>query len=346
MKNRKFLLIFSLILSLFVVSCSKKEETTWDKFIATQKGGKSVYGEPKEFKLDFEPKIDLDKKIIDGDTEKTVKELIEEGDVVRNNIFKGILPRHRRKSLMDAYEKSAEILVPLLPIDDEDIKPIAVYNVENGEIVLKSGELNDADKKISMEAYKNFSKLFPNKWIENIKTMEVNRDNKNMYAAYISRDEETGDTKLGINLVEGYFSSNSESANIVYIHEFAHAFSQKKDQVDFEKEFEIINLSSYKENSYIRAFNDAFWKNVPETWRYNSVKEQKDADDFYRMNKDNFISPYSSVNVMEDFAESFVSFVIEDNTLESNWIFDKKLNFFYQYPELVLLRLQILRNFK
>lgn len=344
--KKKILLIFSLILSVFVISCAKKEETNWEKFINTQKGGKSIYGEPKEFLIEFEPKIDLKSKLPENEYAKTVKEGIEFGDKIRKDIFRGILPRERREALMNAYEKNAKKLVPLIPLDNSDIKPIAVYEIENDNINLKSGELSEADKQRAVDVYKNFTRLFPKEWIEHIKLLEINRDDKNKYAAYINLDEENFNTKLGINLTEGYLGLSRESENLVYIHEFAHSFSYNKNQLDTKKEFDVENFSNFKENSYLKAFNEAFWKNAPKNWRYNSVKEQEDADNFYRLNKDKFISPYSSVNVMEDFAESFVAFVLEDSTLTSNRLIDKKTNFFYQYPELVLLRIQILKNFR
>jgi hypothetical protein len=77
------------------------------------------------------------------------------------------------------------------------------------------------------------------------------------------------------------------------------------------------------------------------------VTDNEDADvawDFYTANEDDFVSDYAATNVVEDFAESFMTWVIED-TVTGESITAAKLTFFENYPELVTIRDRIRAEF-
>ncbi|MBI3151573.1 MAG: hypothetical protein HYZ21_05540, partial [Chloroflexi bacterium] len=59
--------------------------------------------------------------------------------------------------------------------------------------------------------------------------------------------------------------------------------------------------------------------------------------------EDRFVTSYAATNPEEDIAEAFTFFVFGP-TPAGDTIAEKKVLFFYQYPELIELRVNILRN--
>ena len=103
-----------------------------------------------------------------------------------------------------------------------------------------------------------------------------------------------------------------------------------------------------KPESYINQFFDRFWIHLYEEWEEIDLEEDRDArrallNDFYRTYKDQFLSDYAPTSPMEDIAESWAFFVLSPKP-EPNSIANEKILFFYEYPELVELRTQVLKN--
>lgn len=100
-----------------------------------------------------------------------------------------------------------------------------------------------------------------------------------------------------------------------------------------------------KNNSYIYLFYRDFWTDIYDEWSEIQYIEDDDAyydavDDFYYKYEDQFVTDYAATNVGEDIAESWAFFVISEKPSGST-IADEKILFFYQFPELVALREQI-----
>jgi hypothetical protein len=64
---------------------------------------------------------------------------------------------------------------------------------------------------------------------------------------------------------------------------------------------------------------------------------------FYEKYQDQFVSDYAAANPGEDIAESWTYFILAPKPHGST-IAEQKILFFYEYPELVDLRQQILTN--
>ena len=58
---------------------------------------------------------------------------------------------------------------------------------------------------------------------------------------------------------------------------------------------------------------------------------------FYAEHEDDFVSDYAATNVIEDFAESFMVYVIEDAPIGDS-VAAEKLRFFEAIPELAAIR--------
>ncbi len=101
-------------------------------------------------------------------------------------------------------------------------------------------------------------------------------------------------------------------------------------------------------DSYINAFYDQFWAELYDEWNEINLEEDDDAyyeklDEFYYKYEDRFVTSYAATNPEEDIAEAFTFFVFGP-TPAGDTIAEKKVLFFYQYPELIELRVNILRN--
>ena len=84
--------------------------------------------------------------------------------------------------------------------------------------------------------------------------------------------------------------------------------------------------------------------NVDIYFRDNSNKSDDDLAKFYELNKGNFLNSYAASNPYEDFAESFLTFVTEVAPQEQESGLEKKVMFFYQYDEMILIRKALLEN--
>jgi hypothetical protein len=104
-----------------------------------------------------------------------------------------------------------------------------------------------------------------------------------------------------------------------------------------------------KPDSYMDEFFTRFWQQrLYEEWEQIDLEKDKDTraallKDFYRMYQDQFLSRYASSSPVEDIAESWSFFVLSPKP-ESNSIANEKILFFYEYPEMVELRMQILQQ--
>jgi hypothetical protein len=98
-------------------------------------------------------------------------------------------------------------------------------------------------------------------------------------------------------------------------------------------------------NSYINAFFNQFWVGIYEEWQDINLIEDNEAyykalDDFYYKYEDQFVTTYAATNPEEDIAEAFTFFVLSPRP-SGDTIAEKKISFFYDYPELVQLRDEI-----
>jgi hypothetical protein len=98
--------------------------------------------------------------------------------------------------------------------------------------------------------------------------------------------------------------------------------------------------------SYLNEFFNRYWKDLYSEWQEIEREEDKEAhaamlSDFYKIYQDQFLTEYAATSPMEDIAESWAFFVLSPRP-ELNSIANEKILFFYEYPELVTLRQEIL----
>lgn len=98
--------------------------------------------------------------------------------------------------------------------------------------------------------------------------------------------------------------------------------------------------------SYLNEFFNRYWADFYPEWQEIELVEDEDARysllyDFYKIYQDQFLTEYAATSPLEDIAESWAFFVLSPKP-ELNSIANEKILFFYEYPELVILRQEIL----
>jgi hypothetical protein len=105
-------------------------------------------------------------------------------------------------------------------------------------------------------------------------------------------------------------------------------------------------------HSYINLFYQRFWKDVYKEWWETDQKAQDTKtfqeylnvmEQFYEDHSELFIDSYAATNVKEDIAETF-SFFILNARPSSNSVAEQKVAFYYEFPELVEYRQQIIEG--
>ncbi|PCI02533.1 MAG: hypothetical protein COB81_05090 [Flavobacteriaceae bacterium] len=140
--------------------------------------------------------------------------------------------------------------------------------------------------------------------------------------------------------IDGFNSGGTFQGTI--IHEFAHVLSLNDTQIDTDinwqkcKTYNIMEGCTY-ENSYLNKFYSAYWKSIDKESR-----EMK-LDDFYEKYKDRFVSYYASSSPEEDFADTFMYFVLNDKP-KGKTIAEKKILSFYKSKQLTSIRDYIRKN--
>jgi hypothetical protein len=162
---------------------------------------------------------------------------------------------------------------------------------------------------------------------------------------------------------------DKDSLLFTMIHEYAHILTLNASQVTPDQEIvdDPTNLDlqaskaaacpnyftgtgcSYAD-SYIHTFYNRFWLDINDEWQKIDGLQYGTEDftpyydalfKFYKSHQDQFVDDYSTTHPDEDIAESFAYFVFSPKPT-GNTVKDLKVAFFYEYPELVELRANIL----
>lgn len=169
---------------------------------------------------------------------------------------------------------------------------------------------------------------------------------------------------LKVDIVD---ASDPYSLTYTLLHEFGHFLTLKSSQVtpDHQVFYNPEDQAIYDQalaacpqyftgegcsnsGSYINEFFNRFWISFYEEWQqvneYRGEPPYRDLlDDFYNIYQDQFLTEYAATSPEEDIAESWVYFILSPKP-ELTSIANEKILFFYEYPELVALREQILNR--
>ncbi|MCA9360026.1 hypothetical protein KC850_03240 [Candidatus Kaiserbacteria bacterium] len=206
--------------------------------------------------------------------------------------------------------------------------------------------LNSTHKKYFTRVFE----LFPEKYDEKLRQLAVFADDEYGYDAYVETIPPNHKYWLYAVNEDVVDDVTSNSSTELIVHELAHL-------VEYE---EIIGVpkpanqtcNSYfrhsgcpVENSYLKQFVNKFWTEEDLSRAgsfFNSNDSYELAYDYYQINQDKYVSGYSAINPEEDFAETFMFYILDFPTKRGE--VRQKIDFMASYPELRLLKAEILKN--
>lgn len=203
--------------------------------------------------------------------------------------------------------------------DTQITNSLARYHVDTKKhITLKTGSTSHQFEQIRSE----IAELIPNQIVSYIESFEIFDNPTDDTSAFVIDDDLDGKWHIAINLTT-HLEGDLKEQKATLIHELAHIITLNTDQMITQtpcRQYETQEWCT-KSSSYLNHFYHTFRKNKPnhyESWM--------------------FVTEYASTSIEEDIAESFAFFVLESNHQHHINIKDKKISFFYQYPELVQIR--------
>lgn len=260
-------------------------------------------------------------------------------------------------------EKSGGYDLVRYRLDEEDktIKRIAIPTVPD-YLILYQG-----DEELHHRIWDYFTGIFPNDEEFHVSYLIITMDaSEDSYSAAIWNSQ--GKWRLYVNLLD-FDSSNYAIETMT--HEYGHMLTLNDDQVkglsdEYGLEMERSDYDSMQskcegyfftgtectlENSYLDQFGNRFWTGDPlEAWidaflLYDKGQDlyEKAQEEFYRQYRDHFVTEYAATSPTEDIAETWTEFVMRPQPTGVT-VADQKVLFFYEYPELVELRSEIIQG--
>ena len=222
-----------------------------------------------------------------------------------------------------------------------------------------------ADSPAQQRIWDYFAKIIPSDQRREIKTFVVASDGRGGVLASISLlTSDLSSWQLNVDIVDAV---DPTDMTYTLLHEFGHLLTLDSSQeipdqqlLNHPNDQKIYATESAScpqfltsegcssPNSYINAFYQKFWVKIFSAWakinaETDPASHDKQIGDFYFLHQDQFVTPYSATSPEEDIAEAWAHFIFSSKPT-ANSIAQKKILFFYDYPNLVNLRNQIVNN--
>lgn len=240
-----------------------------------------------------------------------------------------------------------------------DPKVITFWNIENGQFIEQPKEAhNDLGKKYWQIYYDIFPQDIIDKYIVSFALISDGPDG-DLATVFLKNEKLNKDWVISIDPIDNdltnYDSQYIDSYLETFVHEFAHIISLNYDQVNPQENTNYkgyVNEEGYaRKNSYIDLFFNSFWNGkIWHDWdtAYNYASDEERSlaiEELYHNNINNFVTEYAAENPEEDFAESFMYFILKDKPL--GYITkEQKILFFYQFPEFIQYRNHIRKQIR
>lgn len=238
---------------------------------------------------------------------------------------------------------------------------VGVWQIRNGVLIKNGSNKNDLANDYWKEFYRIFPKELTTKYIKRIILMTDGVDEK--VGALVSLNSRNDKWQLEIDIKDVNLKSRNKKRlyESVYTmtHEFGHLLTLNKTQIrptskSKQEEGELyltLEGEAYKD-SYINKFVNIFWKGalldnwdvIQRDFCYTEANCVEKLYDLYQDNSSEFLTDYAAISPEEDIVESWTAFVLRSKVRNPRTIAQKKINFFYQFPELVAYRKMIRLN--
>ena len=217
--------------------------------------------------------------------------------------------------------------------DDDDLGPSQVYWVDEFGTLDPLPAAGSREEKVWLTFLRVASLKFAAKVIADYTVGDNPRSDT---LAYVAKYEDSPYWTLAVNL-DG--SDQPEVLIPTLVHEYAPLLSLGRDQMTGSSDdCETIDLyeGCLREEAWLWQFSEIFWSD------YDDAPDPENSDwdvtdPFYAEHEDDFVSDYAATNVIEDFAESFMVYVIEDAPIGDS-VAAEKLRFFEAIPEFAAIR--------
>lgn len=250
----------------------------------------------------------------------------------------------------------------------DEVTQISTWKVENGvlaENIYSDESMIQAfniDIATQIELWNRVYEVLPRKWMDKyITQFELVSDGKDEILAGVNPMDESNHYWSFLVDVKDATNTRAHSLqddfNHTLLHEFGHILTLNNSQIEptdmkWQKD-DLRYLTSEGlafEESYINHFVKQFWYgNLLDEWddiqRIRSEAKRIDRlYELYEQYPNHFMNDYSAESPEEDIAESWYFFVKNEKPSPKN-IANKKILFFYQFPELIELRKEIRSRF-
>ncbi len=230
-----------------------------------------------------------------------------------------------------------------------------------------SSDLSDeqANTSAQQDIWSYFARLIPGYSRTFLTEFSVLTDGKNNLLAAVAQSEnDPTHWRLEVDIAD---AQDYENLTFTLIHEYGHLLTLNEDQVSpsmavFSNPHDpavrsheaamctnfFPNEGCSKPDSYINQFYQRFWSDKFSEWyEVETIQDEYlyyvRLNEFYEKYQDQFVTEYAATNPGEDIAESWAYFVLTPRP-QGSTIAEQKVLFFYEYPELVQLRHEILNN--
>ena len=249
-------------------------------------------------------------------------------------------------------EKDVAYLVHYSVIDEELKTPLF-------EKIPANLEKDQQDRTAHEAIWELFKRLIPVEQREIVSGFGIFTDGKYNYLAAVNQaDRNPYKWELNVDFAD---ATQKTSLTFTLLHEFGHLLTLNRDQVEvsvpiyhhpndediYQQELDACpqyfpGEGCSNPDSYIDQFFKRFWTDLYAEWQViDKDKQYELLNDFYKTYQDQFLTDYAPTSPAEDIAESWAFFILAPKP-ELNSIANEKILFFYEYPELVALRAQIL----
>ncbi|PDZ07930.1 hypothetical protein COE20_17160 [Bacillus cereus] len=262
--------------------------------------------------------------------------------------------------LASYYIDGDEIVDPYFEkIERKRLNKVFAEDKEAKEEVLQQRQ----DRGYHEDLWDMYRTLIPAKYRGNITEFDLITDGYDGVVAHVMPSmENPKDWTLSLDTLDS--AVNIDEVMKTLIHETAHVLTLGHKQIPVDEKYlkdfdEDKDISTYRSNcetlflqdgcarekSYINQFYNSFWKDIEQEWTEKKVEESEETQiEFFKEKHEEFVSQYGTTNVAEDIADTFTAFILQDSkkVKEGTELKYKKIAFFYQFPELVKMRAEVL----
>ncbi|MBA4379944.1 MAG: hypothetical protein C0393_04545 [Anaerolinea sp.] len=246
---------------------------------------------------------------------------------------------------------------------------LVIYRVEGGQLTGSTLSAIPAklrpyqqDTATHEAIWDYFTTIIPANQREIVNQYVVFTDGQSNILAAVEQDGyDPARWSLGVDVLD---STDRKALGATLLHEFGHLLTLNTSQVvtemnlydnpDDTQVYEqaaavcqqyFLGDGCSQSNSYINHFHRVFWTAIYAEWeQINAIEDQDEYDsrlyDFYEAHQHQFVTEYAATSPEEDIAESWMFFILEPKPAGET-IAEQKILFFYDWPELVQLRGEI-----